>query len=331
MPEFGRGWVSARDVVYAYGLYVLLAALIVLFAIISHSFLTVSNWTQISIVACFLLTAAAGETLVVVTGNIDVSIGSSAYLAAATAYLTAGLPPSVSLLAGVAVGVAAGLVCGLLVAGLGMNSLLTTLGLMIAYRGISLLLTGGTVHPVSHGLGQLGSIEYFHALPLVFLISLGVMIVLQVVLARTKFGAYCYAIGNNESAAQKLGIPVRAVKTAVFCISGACGAISGLLSVMYLGQVTTFTGRGMEFQAVAAVVIGGTSLFGGRGSVLPGTLAGVLLLIVVANGLGTRGVSPYVYPFVAGVIVLIAIYLDSLKNSRLLARGRRREGGRSAL
>ena len=80
------------------------------------------------------------------------------------------------------------------------------------------------------------------------------------------------------------------------------------------------TGRGMEFQAVAAVVIGGTSLFGGRGNVIPGTFAGVLLLTIISNGLGTRGVSPYVYPFVAGVIIFVAIYLDSLKNSRQLPR-----------
>jgi ribose/xylose/arabinose/galactoside ABC-type transport system permease subunit len=147
------------------------------------------------------------------------------------------------------------------------------------------------------------------------------MIVLQVVLGQTKFGAYCYAIGNNEAAAIKLGIPVKLVELAVFCISGACGAISGLLSSMYLGEITAFTGRGMEFQAVAAVVIGGTSLFGGRGAVLPGTMAGVLLLIVINNGLGTRGVSPYVYPFVAGAVVFFAIYLDSLKNLRRSARG----------
>ena len=89
---------------------------------------------------------------------------------------------------------------------------------------------------------------------------------------------------------------------------------------MYLGEITTFTGRGMEFQAVAAVVIGGTSLFGGRGSVLPGTMAGVLLLIIINNGLGTRGVSPYIYPFVAGALIFIAIYLDSIKNRYMIKK-----------
>jgi ribose/xylose/arabinose/galactoside ABC-type transport system permease subunit len=175
---------------------------------------------------------------------------------------------------------------------------------------------GGTVRPVNPDLAVLGKIKFAGVLPLVFVISLAVMIVLQIVLSRTKFGAYCYAIGNSESAATKIGIPVRLVKTAVFVISATCAAITGILLPMYLGEVTTFTGRGMEFQAVAAVVIGGTSLFGGRGNVLPGTLAGALLLIIINNGLGTRGVSPYVYPFVAGVVIFLAIYLDSLKNRK---------------
>jgi ribose transport system permease protein len=311
-----RQWEARAGAVLDYGLYVLLAALIALFGGISHSFLTVSNWTQIGIAACFLLTASAGLTLVMITGCIDVSIGSIAYLAAASVYLTSGYPFGVSILSAMSVGLVAGLFSGLLVSYLGMNSLLTTLGLMIAYRGISLLLTGGTMHPVGAVISLLGKIELFGVLPVVFLVSLAVMVVLQIILGHTKFGAYCYAIGNSEGAAEKLGVPVRAVKLGAFCVSGVCGAISGLLSSMYLGEITTFTGRGMEFQAVAAVVIGGTSLFGGRGNVVPGTFTGVLLLIIISNGLGTRGVSPYVYPFVAGVIIFIAIYLDSLKNAR---------------
>jgi ribose/xylose/arabinose/galactoside ABC-type transport system permease subunit len=311
---------TLRDAFFAYGFYILLAFFIVLFSFISNSFLTVSNWTQISIVSCFLLTVAAGLTPVVITGNIDLSVGSVAYLSAAVVYLTAGYPPIVSIVLGLLMGVAAGAFTGFLVAWLRMNSLLTTLGLMIAYRGISLVLTEGTVKPVNAGLAALGKVKFFDVLPLVFLISLIVMIVLQVVLSHTRFGAYCYAIGNSESAAKKIGIPVRRTKLLVFVISAVCASITGILLPMYLGEVTTFTGRGLEFQAVAAVVIGGTSLFGGRGNILPGTLAGALLLIIINNGLGTRGVSPYVYPFVAGVVIFLAIYLDSLKNLRRSVR-----------
>ena len=177
-----KQWETRAGAMLDYGLYVLLGALILLFGVISHSFLTISNWTQISIAACFLLTASAGLTLVMITGCIDVSIGSIAYLAAASVYLTAGYPFFVPILAAISIGLGAGLFGGFLVSYLGMNSLLTTLGLMIAYRGISLLLTGGTMHPVGPVISGLGKIEFFGVLPVVFLVSLAVMVVLQIVL-----------------------------------------------------------------------------------------------------------------------------------------------------
>ena len=320
MSDLSRNAFKVQNILLSYGFYILLVLFIIFFSIVSESFLTASNWTQISIVACFLLTASAGLTTVIITGNIDLSLGSVAYVAAAMVYVTSGYPPAISILVGIAAGIAAGLINGVLVSHLRMNSLLTTLGILIAYRGISLVITGGTVRPVSEGLRFLGGIKFFDFIPLVFLIGFVVMITLQIVLSKTKFGAYCYAIGNSEQAADRIGIPVKMVKTVVFVISGTCGAISGILLPMYLGEVTTFTGRGMEFEAVAAVVIGGTSLFGGRGNILPGTFAGALLLIIINNGLGTIGVSPYSYPFVAGVVIFLAIYLDSLKKLRRSSR-----------
>jgi ribose/xylose/arabinose/galactoside ABC-type transport system permease subunit len=320
MTDLIRKAFKVQNILLSYGFYILLMLFIIFFSIVSESFLTASNWTQISIVACFLLTASAGLTTVIITGNIDLSMGSVAYVAAAMVYVTSGFPPAISILVGITAGIVAGLINGVLVSHLRMNSLLTTLGILIAYRGISLVITGGTVRPVSEGLRFLGGIKFFNFMPLVFLISFVVMITLQIVLSKTKFGAYCYAIGNSEQAADRIGIPVKTVKTVVFIISGTCGAISGILLPMYLGEVTTFTGRGMEFEAVAAVVIGGTSLFGGRGNILPGTFAGALLLIIINNGLGTIGVSPYIYPFVAGVVIFLAIYLDSLKNLRRSSR-----------
>ncbi len=299
---------------FEYGFYLLLLTLVILFSVISNSFLTLSNWIQIATAACFLLAASAGLTLVLVSGEIDLSIGSIAYLSAAVVFLTADLPPAATVFAALAIGLVAGLFNGFLVAYLGMNSLLTTLGLMIAYRGISLVLTGGTVRPVSEALSAYGRVKFLDTLPLIFLASFSLVLVFQFLLSRTRLGTYWYAIGSNADAARKIGVPVRRAKLAAFAICGISAAASGLLLATYLGEVTTFTGRGMEFQAVAAVVIGGTSLFGGRGRVLPGTLAGVFLLIVINNGLGTRGVSPFVYPFVAGGLIFLAIYLDSIKN-----------------
>ena len=305
---------QARYIGMEYGFYLLLLAIVIAFTLISNSFLTVSNWAQIAIASTFLLAAAAGLTLVLINGEIDLSIGSIAYVAATVVYLTADMPAGVSILAALAVGLGIGLFNGWLVAYLGMNSLLTTLGLMIAYRGVALVFTEGTVKQTGEGLAAIGQMKLLGEIPLIFLIALLLVLLFQWILRGTKLGTFWLAIGNNEDSARKIGVPVRRAKLAAYALCGVSAATSGTLLAAYLGEITTFTGRGMEFQAVAAVVIGGASLFGGRGNVFPGTLAGVLLLIVINNGLGTRGVSPFVYPFVAGTLIFFAIYLDSIKN-----------------
>ena len=311
MPESMN---QARRIGTEYGFYLLLLAIVVVFTVISNSFLTVSNMVQIAIASTFLLAAAAGLTLVLVNGEIDLSIGSTAYVAATIVYLTADFPAGLSILAALATGFAIGLFNGWLVAYLGMNSLLATLGLMIAYRGLALVFTEGTVKQAGDGLANLGQLKLSGVFPVIFLTALLILFIFQWILRNTRLGTYWLAIGNNEDSARKIGVPVRRAKLAAYALCGISAAASGTLLAAYLGEITTFTGRGMEFQAVAAVVIGGTSLFGGRGSVFPGTLAGVLLLIVINNGLGTRGVSPFVYPFVAGALIFFAIYLDAIKN-----------------
>ncbi len=311
MPESMN---QARRIGTEFGFYLLLLAIVAVFTVISNSFLTVSNFVQIAIASTFLLAAAAGLTLVLVNGEIDLSIGSIAYVAATIVYLTADFPAGLSIAAALATGLAIGLFNGWLVAYLGMNSLLATLGLMIAYRGLALVFTEGTVKQAGDGLANLGQLKLSGVIPVIFLAALLILFVFQWILRKTRLGTYWLAIGNNEDSARKIGVPVRRAKLAAYALCGISAAASGTLLAAYLGEITTFTGRGMEFQAVAAVVIGGTSLFGGRGSVFPGTLAGVLLLIVINNGLGTRGVSPFVYPFVAGALIFFAIYLDAIKN-----------------
>ena len=305
---------QARAFGMEYGFYLLLLAIVIVFTIISNSFLTVSNWAQIAIASTFLLSAAAGLTLVLINGEIDLSIGSIAYVAATVVYLTADMPAGVSIIAALGVGLVIGLFNGWLVAYLGMNSLLTTLGLMIGYRGVALVFTEGTVKQAGAGLAALGTVKLLDTIPAIFLVALAIVLIYQWILRGTKLGTFWLAIGNNEDSARKIGVPVRLSKLAAYALCGASAAASGTLLAAYLGEITTFTGRGMEFQAVAAVVIGGASLFGGRGNVFPGTLAGVLLLIVINNGLGTRGVSPFIYPFVVGALIFFAIYLDAIKS-----------------
>ena len=298
---------------FSYGFYILIFLLIIIFtSTLSAQVLNIAEGNSVIISSEATLDIAGLE----LTPNADYSIvGSIAYIAASVAYLSADQGPIITILAVIFVGAFLGLINGFLIAYLKMNSLLTTLGLLIAYRGISLVITGGTVQKIGEQLSNFGNYKFFGFFPLIFAVSLILVIGIQFIMKFTRFGRYCYAIGNNEISANKLGIPVKKIKLYSFIIAGICGALSGLLLAMYLGEVTTFTGRGMEFQAVAAIVIGGTSLFGGRGSIMPGTFAGVLLLVIINNGLGSMGVSPYVYPFVAGSIIFLAIYLDSIKNT----------------
>jgi ribose/xylose/arabinose/galactoside ABC-type transport system permease subunit len=310
---------TARNILLSEGFYILLAIVIIIFTIISEPFFTIRNWQQISIDASFYLAAGIGMTLCMITGNIDLSVGSVAFLVAAFLGTTT-LPMWSAMIIALLIGLTIGLINGLLVSRFKMNSVLTTLGFMIAYRGIGLVLTQGSHQTVSDpAVKQFGEIKLL-GFPILFVIGLALMIIFQIVLGYTKFGRHCYAIGNDELSAMKVGIPLNLVKTMVFVISGFTAAITGILYILFLGEVSSWTGKGMEFTVAATVVIGGTSLFGGRGTILPGTLLGVLLLTIIKNGLGTMGISFYVYPFVSGFVIFLAMYVDSLKNFRRKVR-----------
>ena len=301
------------------GFYILLILFIIIFGIISPVFITFANIFQILISSSFLLAAASGLTIVIISGNMDLSIGSVAYLSSGIVALTSNvLPPIFAILFGLIVGIVVGLINGLLVAQFKMNSMLTTLGLMIVYRGISLVITGGGQVFSDPIIKAWGSQSIF-SLPIIFIIAIILMLTLQAFLKKTKIGMHIYAIGCNISAAKKIGIPIKRTVLLSFVISSVCAAISGILILLRVGECATYVGNGMEFDAVAAIVIGGTSLFGGKGNILPKTLSGVLLMYVINNGLGTMGVSPYIYPIIKGAVIFIAMYIDSLKNKYKLS------------
>jgi ribose transport system permease protein len=296
-----------------YGFYVLLVLLILFFSVSSKTFFSLDNLLQILSASSFLFAVAAGTTLVIITGNMDLSVGSIALVSAAVMVILSntGIATGLAVLIGIGVGAVIGLINGVLTACLKLNSMLVTLGLQIAYRGLGMQITGGQQIKVSEALKAFGMAKV-GGVAVIFLICLAIMILLQIVLKKTRFGAYCYALGCNELAIKKMGIPVKSVKIAVFVIAGICSAITGLIVVSKLGVLQNTVGKGIEFDVIAAVVIGGTSLLGGRGSILPGTLFGVFLLYVIDNGLAVLGASPFIYPFAQGIIIFIAMYLDAL-------------------
>ena len=298
------------------GLAIALAALMTGLAIARPGFLTIPNLVnllrQISINGIL----AVGVTYVLLTGGVDLSLGSVVALTGVVAASFAH-PGQHGLLAPVLMGVLAGAVCGAangLMVTLGrVAPFVATLGMMTSARGLALLASGG--RPVSNlapAFTRIGSGD-IAAVPVPVVIFFAVALLSHIFLKNMRWGRYVYAIGGNENAARASGISVRGVKAAAYTI---CGALAGLAGVVLSARITTGqpnAGIGYELDAIAAVVIGGTSLNGGVGGV-GGTILGALLIGMINNGLDLLNVSSYYQQVIKGVIIVGAVWLDRSKN-----------------
>ena len=288
----------------------LLAACGVLTLLRPH-FLSVPNLTNVVRQVSINGLLAVGVTWVLLTGGVDLSLGSvvalsgvvAAHLAHPGAY-----PLWVPIAAGIAAGAACGGINGLFVARGGVPPFIATLGMMTAARGLALVLSGGRpVSNMSPALTRLAG-DWSHV-PVPALILGGVALAAGWTLRNTRPGRYLFAVGGNEQAARAAGIPVRGIKGLAYTV---CGALAGLAGVVLAARITTGqpnAGVGYELDAIAAVVIGGTSLSGGVGSV-GGTLLGVLLMGVIGNGLDLLNVSSYYQQIVKGAIIVGAVWFD---------------------
>lgn len=296
-----------------------LIGFIILMAIMSFGsdqFLTASNLTnvlrQVSIVGIL----AVGMTFVILIGGIDLSVGS---VMALTGTMMAGmminfsLPPILAILIGIAIGVLIGYITGSLVAYARIPAIIVTLAMMEIARGAGLLYTGG--YPLSGLPGNfsvIGRGYVFGIIPVPVLIMAVVFLIAYIILNHLPFGRYIYAIGGNEEAVRLSGVKVKKYKIMVYVISGITASISGMILVSRLMSGQPNAGEGYELSAIAAVVLGGTSIAGGRGHI-GGTLLGALLMGVLSNGLNLMGVSSYVQMVLTGIIIIGAIYFSSKK------------------
>lgn len=276
----------------------------------SDSFLSVSNLTNVLRQVSINALIAVGMTYVILTGGIDLSVGAVMALSGTVAagLMAAGVPGGVALPAALGIGAAFGLANGAFVALAGMPPIIVTLATMGIARGLALIYTGG--YPISglpdwmrfFGSGTVLGVQ----MPIV---TMAVVFLLGwVLLERTPFGRYVYAIGGNEQATRLSGVRVSRTKLLVYALSGLTSAIAGIVLTSRLMSGQPNAGTGFELDAIAAVVLGGTAISGGRGSLI-GTLLGALLLGVLNNGLNMVGVNPYVQTVVKGVIILLAIYI----------------------
>jgi ribose/xylose/arabinose/galactoside ABC-type transport system permease subunit len=201
------------------------------------------------------------------------------------------------------------------------NSFLATLGMQILVRGIVFLTCGGTQIVVPQSVRNIVGTQMFGGIsPLVF-VSLILIIAMHFIYIYFPFGRKVQAVGCNRSAAKKVGINVNWIKFVCFTLCGLFAAVGGIAQVANVGILNAaYVGLGMEFIAITAVVLGGTSLFGGVGKFIPGTLIGVLFLMSIENGLGILGASPYLYPIVRGLVIYLAMFSDSLKRGLIIRK-----------
>lgn len=282
----------------------------IVLTIASPVFLTHNNLMNVGLATSVAALLAVGQTYVIILAEIDLSVGAALGF---TAVVTAQTLRDHGLVAGVAAGVAAGaaigLVNGLLVTKTRMPSFIATLATMSVLSGLSLQLTKGNPVAVTdydfQGIGQ----NRIAGVPVPVVIMLVVFAAAGYLLARTRFGRHVYATGDNTEAARLSGVRTDRVKILAFVVSGVLAALAGFILTARLSTAEPTAGTGLELEAIAAVIIGGTSLAGGRGTLL-GTLVGALVLGVIDNGMNLLDVSPFLQNVVKGLVILLAVFLD---------------------
>lgn len=286
-------------------------------------FLTPGNVVNILRASSIELIVALGMTVAMISGQIDLSVGSALAVVGVTSVATYNATGSVLLavLAGISVGVIVGLVNGFVVTRLGVNALITTLGMMAVLRGIGYLSTNARALQTEGDSLRVLGVGYLGPIPIPVLIALVVMVAVAILLNRTVLGRYLYAAGGNAEAARSAGLPVRRLAMIAFVIVAVTAAISGLIQAGRLDSFQPTIGVGFELNVIAAVILGGTRLNGGEGTV-SGTVLGVLILGVLSNGLVLLDVNPFWQEVVRGTVIILAVALDEMRKRRRVARFR---------
>lgn len=313
MSRFGPRALGRR-----FGAVAGLVLLCALLWILTPYFLTVANLLNVMEQTAINAIVAVGMTYVIVSGGIDLSVGSLLAMAGVVLALAlkADWPAPIAAAAAIGAGAALGLVNGAGIAFGRLPPFIMTLGMMSVARGAALLATDG--RPVSGFSAGFRSLATGHiaAIPAPIVLTLAIYLVSHLVLSRTRFGRYVYGIGGNEEATRLSGVPVRFHKTVVYGVSGVASAVAAILLTARLNTAQPIAGINYELDAIAATVIGGTSLSGGDGS-LGGTLIGALTMGVLRNGLNLLGVSSFLQQLVIGAVIIAAVLVDRvLKEKR---------------
>lgn len=304
----------------------LFVVVFVVFGLLAPRFFAMQTFETIFKQASYIGIVAIGMTFVILTADIDLSVGSTMYVAATVAGLAMQeweAPVWLGLLICLTVGVIFGAVNAFLITRVKIVPFIATLGTMVAGKGIGLLISRSITLTYPESVIELGSSRLAGLLPLPIVIFLVVAVLAHLVLTMTPAGRQIYAVGNDAEAAKKAGLNVGRVLATVYIVSGLMAALGGFVSVAQQGVVHPGFGEGYEFSAIAATVLGGTSLFGGVGSVLPGTLLGAVLIQMIQTGLIFTKVDIYIQPMITAAIIFLAVLLDAFRNMQLQKLRRR--------
>ncbi|MBN1499858.1 MAG: ABC transporter permease [Spirochaetes bacterium] len=307
-----------------------LLVLLVYFSVSTNNFFTPRNFLTIGLQTTTIAFMGIGVTFAIITGGIDLSIGSVVALTGVTAGLLvkAGAPVWLAFIAALLAGLACGIINGLLITKIKLPPFIATLGMMMVARGIALQITDAKpVSGLPDAFGRLGNGTLFEirnsagdlqfvGIPYPVIIMIATALLFSFILTKTKIGRYTYSIGSNEEASRLSGINVNFVKIISYSI---CGSMSGLAGIIIMSRLVTAqpnAGVAYELDAIASAVIGGTSLMGGIGTI-SGTMIGAFIIGILRNGLNMQGVSSFVQQIIIGIVIIVAVGFDQLRNRKV--------------
>lgn len=329
----GKGLSIRADMLHQISALLTLIGLIIAFAFLNSAFLSLNNAMSILLQTAVIGLLGIGLTVVILTGGIDLSVGSVLALSGTVAGLLvkAGMPVPIGMGGGLIVGTLCGMVNGLVITRLRIAPFIATLGMMMIARGLALQITGASpVSQLGAAFGWLGNGALFRivetqanglprmvfpGIPFPAILLLVVALVAAYMLKRRQFGRHVYAVGSNEEASRLSGVNVEQTKLAAYALSGFLAGLAGIVLMSRLVTAQPNEGVMYELDAIAAAVIGGASLMGGVGSI-SGTMIGAFIIGILRNGLNMAGVSAFIQQIVIGCVVIGAVYVDQLRNRR---------------
>jgi ribose transport system permease protein len=317
------GWASRQWIL------LILIAFIAFFSLAAPGFFSVLGLTNIAVYSCEPLLLALGETFVIISGGIDLSVGALlGFTGVASALVMKGLwlgthdvtlSILISVVIGLGIGTALGAINGLLIAKLKVPPFVVTLGMLGIARGFTFILTSGhSIIGLPEVLGLVGNYYFFGFLPVSAVITIILVILGYFILAKTRLGRYTYSIGGSRQASVRSGVPVDSYTVRIYALSGFMAAWAGILILARFSTGSPLSGQNSELNSIAAAVIGGTSLMGGIGTI-PGTVVGALIVGVLLVGLVIMDVQPYWQMVSVGGILILAVFIDNIRYQRTVS------------